>query len=103
MLAVFGVRREADRLTADAASNDVLQTHKGAAANEENVAGIDLNILLFGMLAAALGRHVADGPFKHLEKRLLHAFAGDVAGDADILAGLGNLVDFIDIDDAALG
>ena len=55
------------------------------------------------MLAAALRRDVADRPFQHLEQGLLDALAGNVAGDADVLAGFGDLVDFVDVDDAALG
>ena len=43
------------------------------------------------------------GPFEHFQQGLLDAFAGDIAGDADVLGGLGDLVDFIDVDDAALG
>ena len=65
--------------------------------------GIDLDVLLLGMLAAALRRDVADGAFEHLQQGLLDALAGDVAGDGDVLAGLGDLVDFVDVDDAALG
>src|SRR5207248_4363877 len=76
---------------------------KGAAADEQDVGGIDLNILLLGVLAAPLGRDIADGSFKHFEERLLHAFAGDIASDRDVLGGFGDFVDFIDVDDAALG
>ena len=55
------------------------------------------------MLAAALRRDVGDRAFEHLQQRLLNAFAADVAGDADVAGGLADLVDFIDVDDAALG
>ena len=55
------------------------------------------------MLASALGRHVGHGAFEHLEQGLLHALAGNVAGDRDVLAGLADLVDFIDVEDAPLG
>ena len=40
--------------------------------------------------------------FDNLEQRLLDAFAGDVAGDRRIVALARNLVDFVDVDDAAL-
>src|SRR5207249_3954052 len=49
------------------------------------------------------GGDVADGAFEHLQQGLLDALAGDVAGDADVLAGLGDLVHLVDVDDAALG
>ena len=64
---------------------------------------VHLDVLLLGVLAAALRRHVGDGAFEHLQQGLLHAFAGDVAGDRDVLAGLADLVDLVDVDDAALG
>src|SRR5207302_10970075 len=73
------------------------------AADEEDVGRINLDVLLLGVFAAALRRDVADRSFEHLEERLLHAFAADVAGDADVLARLGDLIDLIDVDDAALG
>src|ERR1019366_8368024 len=101
--AVFGVGAEADRLLAEPAGYDVFEADESAAADEQDVGGIDLDVLLFGVLAAALRRDVADGPFEHLEEGLLNAFAGDVAGDADVLAGLGDLVHLVDIYDAALG
>ena len=103
LLAVLGIAAEADGLAADAAGDDVVEADERAAADEQDVRGVDLDVLLLGVLAAALRRDVADGAFEHLEQGLLHAFAGDVAGDADVLAGLGDLVDFVDVDDAALG
>ena len=55
-----------------------------------------------GVLPAALGRHVGDGPLHDLQQRLLHALAGDVPGDGGVLALPGDLVDLIHIDDAVL-
>ena len=55
------------------------------------------------MLAAALGRNAGDRAFDELQQRLLHALAGDIAGDGRILRLAADLVDFVDIDDAALG
>ena len=103
MLAGLGVAAEADGLAADAAGDDVVEADEGAAADEQDVGGVDLDVLLLGVLAAALRRHVADRAFEHLQQGLLHALAGNVAGDADVLAGLGDLVDLVDVDDAALG
>ena len=54
------------------------------------------------MLAAALGRHRGDGAFHDLEQRLLHALAGNVPGDRGIVGLAADLVDLVDIDDAAL-
>jgi hypothetical protein len=52
------------------------------------------------MLAATLRRHVRDRALHDLEQCLLHALARDVAGDRGIVGFAGNLVDFVDIDDA---
>src|SRR5439155_2471415 len=103
VLAVFGVRAEADGFAADAAGDDVVQPDEGAAADEQNITGIDLDVLLLGVLAAALRRDVADRPFEHLQEGLLYAFARHVAGDRNVLTGLGDLIDLVDVDDAALG
>src|SRR5579859_2277481 len=55
------------------------------------------------MLAATLGRHIGHGAFENLEKRLLDALAADVAGDGGVFILLGDLVDFVDVNDALLG
>ena len=54
------------------------------------------------MLAAALRGHGGDSAFHDLQQGLLHALARHVAGDRGIVGLAGNLVDFVDIDDAAL-
>ena len=54
------------------------------------------------MLAAALRRHRRDGAFHDLEQRLLHALARHVAGDRGVVGLARDLVDLVDIDDAAL-
>jgi len=53
---------------------------------------------LFGMLAATLRRYIGDGTFKHLQEGLLDTFAGNVPRDADVLAGLADLIDLVDED-----
>ena len=59
---------------------------------------VHLDVLLLGMLAAALRRHVGHRAFEHLQQGLLHAFARHVAGDRDVLAGLADLVDLVDVE-----
>ena len=66
---------EAQGLFADAAADDALQADKGAAADEEDVGGVDGGEFLVRMLAAALRRHVGHGAFENLEQGLLHALA----------------------------
>jgi len=55
------------------------------------------------MLATALRRHRRDGPFDHLEERLLDSLAGDIAGNGRIFRLAADLVDFVNVDDATLG
>src|SRR5215467_5120968 len=54
------------------------------------------------MLATTLGRNRRDGSFHDLEQRLLHALARYVAGDRGIVGLARDLVDLVDIDNAAL-
>ena len=54
------------------------------------------------MLSAALRGNGSERAFDDLQKRLLHALARYVAGNGDVFALARNLVDFVDIDDAAL-
>src|SRR5260221_351580 len=75
---------------------------QSAAADEQDVGGIDRGEFLVGMLASALGRNVGHRAFQNLQQRLLHALAADVAGDGGIFVFAADLVDFIDVDDAGL-
>ena len=79
----------------------MIQPDESAAADEQNVAGIDPNEFLMWMLAAALRRNIRDGAFDQFQQCLLDAFAGDIAGDRRAVALAADLIDFIDIDDAA--
>ncbi len=74
-----------------------------AAADEEDVRGVDLDELLVRVLAAALGRHRGRGALEDLQQRLLHTLARDVTRDRRVLALAGDLVDLVDVDDAGLG
>ena len=91
------------RLGVQAALDDAVEARERAAADEEDVLGVHRNHLLLGVLAAALRRHVDVGAFEQLQQRLLHALAAHVARDAGVVALAGNLVDFVDVHDAALG
>src|SRR5450631_3388366 len=94
---------ETDRGCPTSGRDDLLKAAKSAAAYEQDVGGVDLQELLLGVLAAALRRHRGDGPFHDLEERLLHALARHVAGNRGVIGLATDLVDFVDIDDAALG
>ena len=96
------VGAEADRRALAALADDLVQPGKGAADDEQDVGGIDLQELLLRMLAPALRRHGGDGAFHDLQQRLLHALARHVAGDRRVVGLAADLVDLVDVDDAAL-
>src|SRR6266853_974328 len=96
------VRAEADAALFGAAADDLFQAVERSSADEQYIRGIHLHEVLVGMLAAALRRHGRDRPFDQLQQRLLHTFAGDVPGDRGVIGLARNLVDLVDIDDAAL-
>src|SRR5262245_33508044 len=87
----------------DPALDDPVEADERAAADEQDVGSVDLDELLVRVLAAPLGGHVGHRALQDLEQRLLHALAGDVAGDRGVLRLPGDLVDLVDVDDAALG
>ena len=94
---------ETERVAAEAAADDVLEADKCAAYDEEDLLGVDLDVFLLWVFAAALGRDAADCAFENFEERLLHTFAGNIAGDRNIFRFASDFVDFVDIDDAAFG
>src|SRR5213594_927488 len=83
--------------------DDLLEPVERAAADEEDVPRVDLDVLLLRVLAAALRRYARDRALEDLEQRLLHALARHIARDARVLGLAGDLVDLVDVDDAALG
>ena len=93
---------ESDRRRFSARRNDLFEAGKGATADEQDVGRIDLKEFLLWMLAAALRRHRGHGSFHDLEQSLLDTFSRHVARDRRIVGLARNLVDFVDIDDAAL-
>ncbi len=103
VVGALGTAAEADHLAAQALADDLLEADEGSTADEEDVGGVDLDVLLLRVLSPPLWWHVGDSPFEQLEQGLLHALAGYVAGDRNVLAGLADLVDLIDVDDALLG
>src|SRR5690348_1884573 len=82
--------------------DDLLQPRERATDDEQDVARVHLQEFLLGMLAPALRRHRGNGAFDQLQQRLLHAFAGDVAGNGRVLALARDLVYLVNVDDAGL-
>jgi hypothetical protein len=101
---VVAVRRaaEADLPPPDARLDDLLEPVERPAADEQDVLRVDLDVLLLRVLAPALRRHARHRALEDLEQRLLHPLARDVARDRRVLALARDLVDLVDVDDAAL-
>jgi hypothetical protein len=99
---VLDVRAEPDGRALAALRDDLLEAREGAAADEEDVRRVHLQEFLLGMLAPALRRDGGDRALHDLEERLLHALARHVAGDRGVVGLAGDLVDLVDVDDAAL-
>src|SRR4029450_7114812 len=83
----------------DAFLDDLVESDKGTAANKKNLLGVNLNVFLMRMLAAALRRNITGAALQNLQERLLHAFAGDVACDAYVVCLASDLVDLVDVND----
>src|SRR5262245_15115905 len=85
---------------ADAGADGFFDAVESSAADEQNVGRVHLEEFLMRMLASTLRRYVSQCPFNDLQERLLHAFAGDIAGDRGIVMGFaGDLVNLINVDD----
>src|SRR5690606_10249684 len=85
-----------------AVHDDLLEARERAAADEQDVRGIDLQELLLRVLASALRRYRGDRALDQLQKRLLHALARDVTRDRRVARLARDLVDLVDVDDARL-
>src|SRR3954447_7465156 len=96
------VSAKAHRLALHAVRDDLLETRKGAAANEQDVRGVDLEEFLLRVFAATLRRNARGSPFHQLQQRLLNALARHVARDRRIVRLAADLVDLVDVDDPAL-
>ena len=71
-------------------------TVERATADEEDVACIDLKVLLIGMLAPALGRNIHGSAFEQFQQTLLHTLTTHVARDAGVVGLTCHLVYLID-------
>ena len=94
---------EAQRFLVQAAFNRLFNALKRAAADKEDIGRINLHIFLLRMLASALRRDIGDRAFEYLEQSLLDTLPGHVAGDAGAFGLAGDLVNLVNVDDAALG
>ena len=81
----------------------LVEVGERAAADEQDVGGVDREELLVGVLAPALRRHVGDRALEDLQQRLLDALARHVARDRRVVGLARDLVDLVDVDDPGLG
>src|ERR1700751_5004539 len=94
---------EAEGVLADPLGDDLVQPGERAAANEEDVRGVDREELLVWVLAPALWRHRRNRPLENLQQRLLHTLARHVARDRRVVRLARDLVDLVDVNDPGLG
>lgn len=87
----------------EALCDAVADAVESAAADKENVAGVDGNHTLLGVLASALWWDIDDGAFEKFEEALLYALSADIACDGGIVSLTGDLIDFVDEDDTSFG
>ena len=69
---------------------------------EQDVRCVHLQEFLLRVLTATLWRHGGYGAFHDLQQRLLHALTRHITGDGWVVRLAGDLVDFVNVDDAAL-
>src|SRR2546426_2014726 len=96
-------RAKPDRPPPDALLDDLLEAVESAAADEQDVGRVDLDEILVRVLPTALRGDIGHGALEDLQQRLLHAFAADVPRDRRVVRLARDLVDLVDVDDAALG
>ena len=80
--------------------NDFFKTGESTRNDKENVSGVQLNEFLVGVLASPLRGNGGNSTFQNLQQRLLHTLTRNIACNRGVLSLAGNLVDFIDIDNA---
>src|SRR3546814_4597059 len=69
---------------------------EGAAADEENILGVNLDEFLLRIFAAALRCDIRNRSFDDFQQRLLNAFAGNIASDRGAVALARDLIDLVE-------
>ena len=80
LAALAHIGTKSHRMLCNPGLYDLVQSHKGTAAYEQDVLCVNLYKLLIRMLATALGRNRSLGALYDLEKRLLHSLALNITG-----------------------
>lgn len=74
-------------------ANDLVEPGKGTTADEQHIAGINLQELLLRMFAATLRRDRRNGTFNQLQQRLLNTLTGNIP----VMDGLSDLREILSI------
>ena len=101
VLLPLDVRPEPHRVLVDPPGDDLVEPFERPAADEQDVARVDVDQALLGVFPPAFRRNAGDGSFQDLQQGLLHAFARHVARDRRAFALARDLVDLVDVDDPA--
>ena len=91
----------ADGVRIQTLCNLLFDAIKSTSTNKENVASINVNVILIRMFAASLWRNVHHRSFEQLKHSLLHALAAHIARNARVIALAGNFIYLINKDNAA--
>ena len=78
-----------------------VQSDKSAPTDKQDIGGIYLEKLLLRMFPATFRGNVRHGSFDDLQQSLLNTFTGNIPRNARILGLPRNLVNFVNIDNAA--
>src|SRR5688572_21025190 len=96
---VFFLRPETNGACLQAMLNNFVNTIERTAANEQDVARVDLDHLLLRMLSATLRRNKHFGTFKQLQQSLLYTFTRHITRDGGIVSLARDLIYFINVND----
>src|SRR5690554_7316990 len=97
---ILGVK--ANSFFADPGFDRLVDSLERPAADEEDVRGVEGYEFLVRVLSPAARGNVRDRSFQDLQKRLLDALAGNIAGNRRIIRFPPEFVELVDIDDSPL-
>src|SRR3990170_6288787 len=95
------IRAKSDSRFAKPVLDGILKTDECAAADKQDVCGINLDKFLVRVLAPALRGYTGDRSFDDLEQRLLDTFTGHIPRDRGVFALSADLIYLVNIDNAA--
>ena len=103
VLLALHLRGKTDTTLFRTLTDNLVQAGKGATADKQNIAGIDLKELLLRVFTPTLWGYGSDGALDQFQQGLLDSLTGDVPGYRRIIRLARYLVYFINIDNTRLG